>query len=221
MWPLLWKGIVVFTALAFISSVSKHRPPKSLDSALLLLLLGFFFEKRFYILCAQKNGAAFWVDEHSFLSCFVCVYSIHLSNTGILTCQDLRCLPLPSKLSQASFVSPGLALFSHRYTGQHSHSLTLAGSFVLSPSNGTWASLSIPSSLVFWSLQKTRSVRGKLLPGVSCMSWWAWGDKKMRPNSHQCIFQSLVNVPWVVTVSPCLVNVWAEDTQILSLSGWI
>lgn len=131
MWPLLWKGIVVFTALAFISSVFKHRPPKSLDSALvLLLLLLVFFEKRLYILCAQKNGAAFWVDEHSFPSCSVCVYSTHLSNTGILTFQDLRCLPFPLKLSQASFLSPGLTLLSHRYTGQHSHRLTLAGSFL-------------------------------------------------------------------------------------------
>ncbi|KAF2976989.1 hypothetical protein EK904_006532 [Melospiza melodia maxima] len=81
--------------------------------------------QRFYILCAQKNSAALWVDEHSFLSCFVCVYSIHLSNTGILTLQDLRCLPFPLRLSQASFL-----MLSHRYPGQHSHRLTLAGSSI-------------------------------------------------------------------------------------------
>lgn len=134
MWPLLWKGIVVFTALAFLSSVSKHRPPKSLDSALLLYCCCCccFWKEILYSLCSEKwcSPLGGWA-QLPLLLC-VCVYSIHLSNTGILTFQDLRCLPFPLKLSQASFLSPGLTLLSHRYTGQHSHRLTLAGSFVWS-----------------------------------------------------------------------------------------
>lgn len=148
----------------------------------------------------RKNGAAFWVDEHNFLSCFVCVCSIHLSNTGILTLQDLRCLPFPLKLSQASFLSPGLTLFSRRYN---------RAAF---PPGWPWL------GVVFWALQMVPELPFPFLQalssgaskknqkcerktparGVSCMSWWAWGDKKWHqmcppvyfPEPHQCSLSS-------------------------------
>lgn len=46
------------------------------------------------------------------LSCFVCVYGKHLSNTGGLSFQGLRFLRFHLKLSQACFLSPRLTLFT-------------------------------------------------------------------------------------------------------------
>lgn len=44
---------------------------------------------------------------------------------------------------------------------------------------------------------KNGGVRGKLLPGVSCMSWWAWGHENETkcpaehfPEPHQCSLSS-------------------------------
>lgn len=218
MWPLLWKGIVVFTALAFLSSVSRHRPPKSLDSALLLYYCCCccFWKEVLYSLCSEKwcSPLGGWA-QLPLLLC-VCVFNTPVKHRN----SDFSGFKVPPFSFKAQ---PGI--FSEPWPGSALPQVPRAAfpqadpcwEFCLIPSKDSWASLSIPSSLVFWSLQNTE-VWGE----NSCQGCLACHlVSKMRADGHQYIFQSLISVPWVVTVSACLVNVWAEDSQILSLSGWI
>lgn len=70
----------------------------------------------FIIVVTLERGYTFCVFRKTvrtmstLLSCFVCVYWKHLSNTGGLSFQGLRCLRFHLKLSQASFLSPRLTL---------------------------------------------------------------------------------------------------------------
>lgn len=143
-----------------------------------------------------------WMSTASSLALCVCVCSMHLSNTGILIFQDSRCLPFPLELSQAPFVSPVLP--------QVHRELPLLG--VLSDPLKRY--LSFPSNL--WSLQKTEVWGQNSCQG--CLACPAGHEAtKMGPKMpSSAFFQSLIPV-WVVTVSTCLVSVWPEDTQILSV----
>lgn len=163
MWPLLWKGIVVFIALAFISSVFKHRPTQKsgfCTSALLLLLLIFFWKEVLYSLCSEKwcSLQGGWA-QLPLLLC-VCVFSTPVKHRN----SDFSGFKVPP----FSFNTQS-GIFSEPWTDAvlpqvHRAAFPQADpcwEFCLIPYHGTWASLSIPSSLVFWSLQKNGGVRGE------------------------------------------------------------
>lgn len=136
MWPLLWKGIVVFAALAFLSSVFRHRPPKSLDSALLLYYCCCcccFLLKRAFIFSVlrkmvQPSG---WMSTASSRALCVCVFNTPVKHRN----SDFSGFQVPPfffKTQPGIFSEPWPDRLSHRYPGQHSHRLTLAGSSVWS-----------------------------------------------------------------------------------------
>lgn len=98
--------------------------------------------------------------------------------------------PFPFKTQSGIFSEPWTdTVLPQVQQGSIPTRLTLAGSCVLSPSNGTWASLPIPSSLVFWSLQKKpevweeNSCQGCVLHVMVGMRW-----QKMTPNVSTSVF---------------------------------
>lgn len=134
MWPLLWKGIVVFTALAFLSSVSNHRPPKSLDSALLLYYCCCccFLLKRGFIFSVlrkmvQPSG---WMSTASSLALCVCIQ--YTCQTQEFWFSGFKVPPFSFKAQPGIFSEPWPASALPQVPRAAFPQVTLAGSFVWS-----------------------------------------------------------------------------------------
>lgn len=186
MWPLLWKGVVVFTVLAFIlSSVGfllgffyfKHRPPSNLDSAFLhYYSCCRHFEKAvFHSMCSEKKRWSLlgeWA-QLTVLLC-VCILSTPVQHRS-LSFHGLRCLPVSLQFSQASFLSPTLTLFTHRYrssgAGIPTNTPASCSVLFLQVVLNFHANLLWPCPL---SPPVTGGTGGELLPGAACMLWLMW-----------------------------------------------
>lgn len=213
MWPLLWKGIVVFTALAFISSVSEQTTQKSgfCTSALLfLLLLLLFFEKRFYIFCAQKNGAAFWGGwaQLPLLLC-VCIFNTPVKHRNS-DFSGFKVPPFSFKTQSGIFCAPWTDTVLPQVHRAAFPWLTLAGSFV-------WSLTMVPElpcpflQALPSAASEKRRCEGKtpargvlhLMVGMKSQKW------DQMPTSAFSRASSIV--PWVVTVSTAL---WMPELRI-------